>query len=240
MTLHTEDSNQPSNGNSLGRGQKTNRTSASELVVEAITQGILTGRYVPGQRLIEADLTNELRVSRGPVREAFKRLSAERIINLAPHRGAYIRSFTRDEVEDTLLVMEVLMGLAADLAARNINNGHNRQHFSEIFNKLATYDNKKNFVDLLQERNLFYEVIIEISNNEELARLMPLAEIQLLRTQFKVALRDYDHFKEYDYIGKAILDENPQRAQRNMRKHLKKSRKTLCSLPENFYASIRD
>lgn len=240
MTLHTENLSQESRDGSLSRSGKTNRTSASEVVVEAITQGILAGRYVPGQRLIEADLTNELRVSRGPVREAFKRLSAERIINLAPHRGAYIRSFTRVEVEDTLRVMEVLMGLAADLAARNITNGHNRQYFLDVFNKLAAYDYKKNFVDLLQERNLFYKAIIDISNNEEIARLMPLAEIQLLRMQFKVALRDYDHFKEYEYIGKAILEENSQGAQRKMRKHLKKSRETLCNLPDNFYASIRE
>ncbi|QJX02130.1 GntR family transcriptional regulator [Alcanivorax sp. IO_7] len=100
--------------------------SSPDAVIEAICKGIGSGRYVPGQRLVEADLTRELGVSRGPVREALKRLAAERIITLTRHKGAYIRSLGREEVRDLLQNIEVLLGLAARLAAQRIDQADHR------------------------------------------------------------------------------------------------------------------
>ena len=92
--------------------------SSPDQVAQVLLDGIKSGRIVPGQRLIEADLTSELRVSRGPVREALKRLSAEGLVRLIPHRGAYIRKLTRREVMDILVIQETLTALAARLAAQ--------------------------------------------------------------------------------------------------------------------------
>ena len=91
-------------------------TSSSGSVVEEILTGLYDGRYVPGQRLIEADLTRHLKVSRGSVREALSRLSAEGVVKLTLHRGAYIRTLTRAEVRGVLEVTEIIVGLAARLA----------------------------------------------------------------------------------------------------------------------------
>lgn len=62
-----------------------------EYVVDQLRTGVLQERYAPGQRLIEADLTQDLRVSKGPLREAFRRLSAEGLLEIVPNRGAMIR-----------------------------------------------------------------------------------------------------------------------------------------------------
>ena len=56
-----------------------------------LKDGILAGRYAPGQRLIEADLTRDLGVSRGPLREAFRKLTAEGLIESVPNKGAVVR-----------------------------------------------------------------------------------------------------------------------------------------------------
>ena len=90
--------------------------SSPEQVAETLLDGIKGGRFVPGQRLIEADLTAELGVSRGPVREALKHLAAEGLIHLIPHRGAYIRKLTRRQAIDILVIQETLTALAARLA----------------------------------------------------------------------------------------------------------------------------
>ena len=86
-------------------------------MIEAITDGVKDGRYAPGQRLVEADLTAELGVSRGPLREALGRLAAEGVLELEPYRGAVVRRLTREDVEDLFSVREVLEGEAARLAA---------------------------------------------------------------------------------------------------------------------------
>ena len=67
-----------------------NRSSSPDNVANYVLEGIKSGRFVPGQRLIEADLSENLYTSRGPIREAFKRLAAEGVLTLVPHRGAYV------------------------------------------------------------------------------------------------------------------------------------------------------
>ena len=103
------------------RGKMT----SPDRVVDAITRNLRAGVFVPGQRLIEADLTKELRVSRGPVREALKRLAAEGVLTVTRNRGAYVRALSRVEVRDSLVVLEALVGVMADLAARRISENDN-------------------------------------------------------------------------------------------------------------------
>ena len=110
-------------GGTASRGAEdtdSRRQSSSDRVAKAITNNIMTGRWFPGQRLIEGDLARDLNVSRGTVREALKRLAAERVIALTPHRGAYIRVLTRQEGIDLLQVLTMLYGLATTLAAAAI------------------------------------------------------------------------------------------------------------------------
>ncbi len=61
-------------------------------------QAVQEGRYAPGQRLIEADLRREYGVSRGPVREALRRLATEGVVDFVPNRGALAKRFTSREM----------------------------------------------------------------------------------------------------------------------------------------------
>src|SRR6266545_7992045 len=107
------------------RSSKGKVLSSPDIVFREILRGLYEGRFVPGQRLIEADLTREFKVSRGSVREALTRLAAEGVVSSTRHRGAYIRSLTRDEVREILRVLEIMVGLAASLAAARIGLADN-------------------------------------------------------------------------------------------------------------------
>src|SRR5579859_157589 len=101
------------------------KMTSPDRVVDAIIRSIRAGQYVPGQRLIEADLTRDYHVSRGPVREALKRLAAEGVLTLTRNRGAYVRALSRVEVRDSLVVLEALVGLMSNLAAKHIKEDGN-------------------------------------------------------------------------------------------------------------------
>ena len=88
-----------------------------DYVCVCIRQGVVDGRFVPGQRLIARDLTEEIGISRGAVREAFRRLAAEGMVDLIPNRGASVRRLSRRQVEDLFQIRECVEGLAAGLAA---------------------------------------------------------------------------------------------------------------------------
>ena len=86
-------------------------------IVERLREDILAGRLPPGSRLVECDLTSHFGVSRGPVREALRRLSADGLIEHWPHRGAVVRRLTEREIRELFLIRIEMEALAARLAA---------------------------------------------------------------------------------------------------------------------------
>jgi DNA-binding GntR family transcriptional regulator len=214
--------------------------SSPRLVMEAIMRGIDAGRFVPGQRLIEADLTRELKVSRGPVREAFKRLAGEGVLTLNRHRGAYIRALSREGVRDTLQVLEVITSLAAKLAARHIDEGDNRERFQEAYDRLMAHASHGETLQFLAERRRFYDTISQIAGNRELHRIMPHMQISLLRLQFQSFITGKQHqyqIQELKAIAEAILAGDAKRAERASKTHLRRRRVSLVNLPDEAYAA---
>ena len=78
---------------------------------------ILSGKLPSGSRLSEVALAERLGVSRTPVREAVQRLAQDGLVEVAPNRGARVKTVSTADVEDVYAVREVLDGLAARLAA---------------------------------------------------------------------------------------------------------------------------
>ena len=209
--------------------------SSPDRVVETITTGLRAGRFVPGQRLIESDLTQTLSVSRGPVREALKRLAAEGIVTLTRHRGAYIRALQREEAKKILLVLEVLTGLAASLAAQEINAPGNRQRMRDALEHLKKVHDSGGVVSYLDERRHFYDTVIEIGGNEQIARILPTMQIHLLRAQFRsywTSEENESRFNDYARVTAAILEGNAKKAEREMGLHIRRVRQGVDRLPE--------
>ena len=88
------------------------RKTAVELVVEALRDRILSGVIAPGSALRQELFAEELGVSRLPVREAIRQLSAEGLIDMIPHRGAYVSMLSRTEVQEFFDIRMRLRGFA--------------------------------------------------------------------------------------------------------------------------------
>jgi DNA-binding GntR family transcriptional regulator len=83
-----------------------------------LREQIRRGRFVPGQRLVEADIMRDTGASRGHVREGIQRLEAEGLLVLAEFRGASVRSFSENDVRNLYRARMALEGMAAhDFAA---------------------------------------------------------------------------------------------------------------------------
>ncbi|QLQ36584.1 GntR family transcriptional regulator [Micromonospora robiginosa] len=92
---------------------------AVEHAYAALRQGILDGTYAPGAQLAEVELATSLAVSRTPVREAIRRLHSEGLIDVFPNRGAYVRRWSRAQLDELFSVRALLEGHAAALAAHH-------------------------------------------------------------------------------------------------------------------------
>lgn len=93
---------------------------SSDQAYDAIRRRILDGTAAAGSRLVEADLARELDSSRTPVREALRRLEAEGLVEVLPHRGARVTEWTLEELRDLYDLRATLEGLAARRAAVRI------------------------------------------------------------------------------------------------------------------------
>jgi DNA-binding GntR family transcriptional regulator len=219
------------------------KMTSPDRVVDSIVRAIRAGIYVPGQRLIEADLTRDYQVSRGPVREALKRLAAEGVLTLTRHRGAYVRALSRAEVYDSLMVLEALVGLMAKIAAKRIGENDNSARMREAFRRLLAFKNDGGTAAFLDERRSFYDTILQIGGNHELQRMLPLMQIHLLRMQFQSYITPRDRekqFAEYQTISETILSGDGVRSQKVASLHIRRTRLSLMRLPDEAFPAIRN
>src|SRR5215204_3461928 len=89
--------------------------SLSENAADRIREQVLIGGYTQGQHLVEARIADELQISRGPVREAFKMLRAEGLLTEEPRRGTFVVSITPQDVRDIYGLRAAVEGAAARL-----------------------------------------------------------------------------------------------------------------------------
>ena len=90
--------------------------SVVDRVIQSIVESVREGRLIAGQRLVEADFTARLGVSRSVVREAFQRLMADGLLKMERHRGVSIKETTPEDFDNIFAVRAALEGLAARLA----------------------------------------------------------------------------------------------------------------------------
>lgn len=201
-------------------------------------RGLYQGRFVPGQRLTEAELTQRFGVGRGTVREALKRLAADGIVVVSLHRGANIRTLTRAEARHALEVIETLAALAARLAAERLSSPSDIRSLREANTALTAGKSDPNSFEYGRLRDRFYRQLAQISGNQELAQLMPTVQAHLLRVQFRAAYgmeAERRRAKDYSTIVEAVLAKDGAKAERAMRQHIRRTGQLIESLPDNVF-----
>ena len=92
-----------------------------EYVAETLSENILEGNFKGGERLVETDLQKQFSISRSPIREAFRKLEKEGLVDILPRKGTFVRFITRKDIKENFPVRSILEGLAARLAYENMN-----------------------------------------------------------------------------------------------------------------------
>ena len=85
------------------------RSPRREQVVEALRESIMCGRLDDGERLIEDRIAQELKTSRGPVREALRQLEHEGLVVSYPYRGAVVLGVSDEEVQEVLIPIRLTL-----------------------------------------------------------------------------------------------------------------------------------
>jgi DNA-binding GntR family transcriptional regulator len=207
-----------------------------DVIVDHIREGLGSGRYSPGQRLIESDITEALGVSRGPLREALRRLAAEGLLEITHHRGARVRTFDRRELMGIFELREVLEGLAARSAARAVKSdstlANRLRELAAEMNAATKAGRLQQYVGLNQE---LHDLIVDAADNPQLATLVRQLQTPTLRLVFRGILdRDMTRRSnaEHAKIIAAITAGDEEAAERAMRRHIRASREAVLDISQ--------
>ncbi len=152
----------------LSPPETTDETASASMVtfvVDAIVDGVMKGRYAPGQRLIAADLAEEYGVSRAPVREALHMLAGESVVQLIANRGARIRKLGVQELIDFLEFTESICVLGVRLATGCAREEKNKLLLDKAFEEIELTWERRSDRDFVMALYQYHNVLNEISGN---------------------------------------------------------------------------
>ena len=147
---------------------------------ELITEGLLA----PGMRLNERVLCEQLQVSRTPLREAFKVLAAERLIDLHPNRGASVSALSVTDVEHLFEVMASLEGLSGELAARRRTQAELEEIRALHYEMLAAHT-RRDLPAYYRLNRRIHETINRCARNPVLAETYDSVNLRIQNLRFR-------------------------------------------------------
>jgi DNA-binding GntR family transcriptional regulator len=202
-----------------------------------LRDGIVTGRFMPSERLVEADLAQALGVSRAHVRALLARLEQEGLVERQPNRGARVRLVPLDEAVELLEARAALESLAAHHAAL-------RATPADVDALRALLDDMRGHLDrgdLLAYSAINAELhrkLLDISRHGIAHKLVDLVRAQLVRYQYRTVLamgRMNQSMEEHRSIIEAVGAHQAEAAEAAMRMHLLHAVETLRGAPGDAY-----
>jgi DNA-binding GntR family transcriptional regulator len=218
-------------GSILAEGSPPLSRSASAAANEVIREAIIDGRLAPGQRLKEEELARELGMSRTPVREALLRLQSEGLVESLPRRGAIVRSYAVDELDEMYQLRAVLEGYAARRAATRISP----EDVIRLEDSCARFDRLRaedDLLDLVQENLFFHNVILEAAASDRLGPMVrKVIDIPLVYKSFYWYSPEQKLISEHYHkqLTRALRLGDAERAELIMREHVLEARDFLLA-----------
>jgi phosphonate utilization transcriptional regulator len=209
------------------------QNSLTSLVQREIERRIVGGELAPGSKLNEADLAGELRVSRGPVREAFRALEQAGLVRTEKNRGVFVRQVSLEEANEIYEVRAALEGQIGRLAAKRISAGQ-IERLRGIVKRMHAVGRKRD-PDAYFPLNLeFHEALAEASGNRALAANYRRVVNELNLYRREAIQRNVEVIpvstQEHEAIVDAVVKGDERLAERLLYEHVINSRARLHDL----------
>jgi DNA-binding GntR family transcriptional regulator len=208
----------------------------TEIVADELRVKILNGDLIPGQRLVTADIADEMGVSRMPVRDALRYLESTGLVETIPHRGTIVKDLSEDEIVELYQMRAVLEGLAARLASKRVNEAQLRQLDSNISKHDLKALQNEGYDEFTKLNRNFHGIIWVAAGSRRLENL--LANLYDACSQYRnlsmlVPGRPDSIYKEHAAISEAIKCRNCDEAERLARTHYENTSLALIAAIEN-------
>lgn len=214
----------PSPSVAAGATQAVDRRTLPTAVAQRLREMIIEGQLPAGMRLNERALCDQLQVSRTPLREAFRLLAADGLVQMQPNRGAQVVALSEQDIRESFEVMGALEALSGELACRRISD----QEIAEI--QALTFEMQA--CHARRDLSAYFHANQEIHNhinaagkNQLLARMYTNTNLRLQNLRFRSNLNQEKWDKamqEHIEMVQALSDRDGPRLASILRSHLRR------------------
>ncbi len=203
--------------------------SLHDQVAVTLREEIFAGSLTPGSFLDETALCERLEISRTPLREALKVLTAEGLLRHEPRRGCFVAEVTQRDLDEIFPVIALLEGRCAWEAARNASDA-DIEALATLHAQLEAHAKAQRINAYYATNFAIHEAIITLADNRWLAqvigdlrKILKLARLQQLKAPGRLAQSLAEHLA----VFAALKAHDSDGAEAAMRTHLHRQREAL-------------
>jgi DNA-binding GntR family transcriptional regulator len=202
---------------------------------------IIRGEMLPGSRIPERELSERMKVSRTPLREALKLLERDGLIEISQNRGARVISFTVEEARELFEVIAGMESLAAQLATQRITDEDLAQLEALHAQMLEHYENrdKDPYFDV---NSRIHDLVVELSGNGILRNTHANLMLRARRGRYMAIMKPArwsQSVAEHEGLMAAMRTRDPEAARQVWQLHLNHTGETVCAVLAEQAAEIR-
>ncbi|WP_432406131.1 GntR family transcriptional regulator [Wukongibacter sp. M2B1] len=217
--------------------EKKGNKSLTSMIFEKIREDIMMGKYVSGEKIVEAKLAEEFGVSRTPVREALKQLELDGLVDNIPNRGVMVKGISKQDIDDIFAIRIAIEGIAVKWAIERMDDG-DLEKLKEIFELMEFYTFKKDLDKIAELNTKFHEFIYNATKSRYLEHVLKDFQFFMKTTRYK-SLRSPGRLdsalNEHREVLEAFIQKDIDRAVKAILRHVNNSRentKRIGGLPE--------
>ena len=208
------------------------RTYLADTVYEDLRRAIVEHEFDAGEPLTEHDLCRRFGTSRTPVREALAKLERDRLVQVVPKKGAFVRTVSADEIRELYQLREALEGLAVRLAAPRVSR-EDLAGFEARFRAMKAQGARATYAEVRAIGEEFHNYLVEQAGNAKLLEALEQIREQV-RSVWNMSImaprRAQGLVNEHLALLDALKRGDARRAERCMVAHVRRVRDTIFRL----------
>ena len=211
---------------------RLHQNSLHQEAADSLREEIFAGSLPPGSFIDELELCERLEISRTPLREALKVLTAEGLVRHEPRQGCFVSTITQQDLDDIFPVIALLEGRCAYEAARNASDA-DLMELGVLHDKLQGHAEANRIPDYYTCNFAIHEAIILLANNRwlsqciaDLRKILKLSRLQSLSAPGRLN----QSLSEHMTVFAALKSRDSEGAEAAMRTHLTRQRDALVQV----------
>ncbi|MFZ0133553.1 MAG: GntR family transcriptional regulator [Desulfobacterales bacterium] len=205
-------------------------------IADALREMIMIGELKNGDKINENDLCTTMGISKTPLREALRVLSAENLIALVPNRGAYVTKPTTAEIKEMFAVMSVLEGVCARAATEKMTPA-DFACLEKLHAELEEKFDCRNQEEYIRVNNRYHSFIQDLAGNRTLNQIVSGLRKKILLYRFQslnLPGRFEASIKEHRDLLEAFRNRAAPKAEKIMKTHLQKQSQAIEALAKKI------